>query len=137
AVWATEALRAVPILGAFPIKFQTSIDATSLGFAIALGIACGLMFGLAPALQLSRVEPQAAFRSGALTAGRSRLRNALMAVEVGLALVVLLAAAMFYRSFSSTRDADPGFKREGVLLAAYDFTERNSGVPAARDFAAR
>jgi len=137
AVWATEALRAVPILGAFPIKFQTNIDAVSLAFAIALGVACGLMFGLAPALQLSRVEPQAALRSGALTAGRSGLRNALMGLEVGLALVVLLAAAMFYRSFSTTRDADPGFTREGVLLAAYDFTERNAGAPAARDFAAR
>jgi macrolide transport system ATP-binding/permease protein len=137
AVWATEALRAVPILGAFPIKFQTHIDGASVAFAIVLGIACGLMFGLAPALQLSRVEPQTAFRSGAAAAGRSRLRNALMALEVGLALVVLLAAAMFYRSFSSTRDADPGFTREGVLLAAYDFTERNTGAPAARDFAAR
>ena len=60
-----------------------------------------------------------------------------MGLAVGLALVVLLAAAMFYRRFSSTRDADPGFTREGVLLAAYDFTERNAGAPAARDFAAR
>lgn len=60
-----------------------------------------------------------------------------MGVEVGLALVVLLAAALFWRSFSETRDADPGFTREGVLLANYDFTERNAGAPVARDFAAR
>ena len=43
-----------------------------------------------------------------------------MAVEVALALVVLMAAALFLRSFSETRDTDPGFRREGVLLAAYD-----------------
>jgi putative ABC transport system permease protein len=137
AVWATEALRAVPFIGAFPIKFQTSLDGVSLAFALGLGVCCGLMFGMPPALQLSRVEPQTALRSGSRTAGRSGLRNALMGIEVGLALVVLLAAALFWRSFSETRDADPGFKRDGVLLAAYDFTERNVGAPVARDFTAR
>ena len=80
---------------------------------MALGVGCGLIFGVAPALQLSRVEPQTALRSGARTAGRSGLRNALMGVEVGLALVVLLAAALFFRSFSETRDADPGLQARG------------------------
>jgi len=137
AVWATDALRAVPLISAFPIKFQTDLDVVSLSFAMLLGVACGVAFGMAPALQLSRVEPQTALRSGARTAGRSGLRNALMGVEVGLALVVLLAAALFWRSFSETRAADPGFTRDGVLLANYDFTERNAGAPVARDFAAR
>ena len=55
-----------------------------------------------------------------------------MGVEVALALAVLLAAALFWRSFSETRDADPGFKREGVLLANYDFSgpqRRRAGGP--------
>jgi putative ABC transport system permease protein len=137
ALWATDALRAVPIIGSFPIRFQTNLDVVSLGFAVLLGIACGLIFGAAPAAQLARVNPQAALQSGARNAGRSALRNALMAVEVALALAVLLAAALFYRSFSETREADPGFKREGVLLANYDYTGRNIGNSAARDFAAR
>ena len=137
AVWATEAMRAVPVLGAFPIKFQTQIDAGSLAFATALGGFCGLLCGLAPALQLSRVDPQTALRAGSRSAGRSALRNTLMAVQVGLALVVLMAAGLFLRSFGETRDADPGFKREGVLLAAYDLSGRNLTAAAARDFTAR
>jgi macrolide transport system ATP-binding/permease protein len=137
AIWATEALRAVPLIGAFPIKFQTALDATSLAFAIFLGLCCGLMFGIAPALQLSGVDPLAALRSGSRIAGRSATRNLLMGVEVGLALVVLLAAAMFWRSFSDTRETDPGFRREGVLLANYDFTERNADGGTAREFAGR
>ena len=60
-----------------------------------------------------------------------------MGVEVGLALVVLLAAALFLRSFTETREVDPGFRRDGVLLAAYDLTGRNIGGPAARDFTRR
>lgn len=137
AIWGTEALRAVPFIGAFPIKFQTSLDAVSLAFAAVLGIVCGLVFGIAPAAQLACVDPQTALRSGSRSAGRSGLRNALMGVEVGLALVVLLAAALFFRSFSETRDIDPGFRREGVLLAAYDLTGRNIDAPAARDFTRR
>jgi predicted permease len=137
AVWATESMRAVPIIGSFPIRFQTNLDLSSLGFAVALGVACGLIFGAAPAAQLSRVNPQAALQSGSRNAGRSALRNVLMGVEVALALAVLLAAALFWRSFSETRDADPGFKRDGVLLANYDYTGRNIGPAASRDFAAR
>jgi predicted permease len=137
AVWATDAMRAVPLIGAFPIRFQTSVDAVTLAFAMGLGLACGLVFGIVPALQLARVDPQFALRSGTRGAGRSAMRNALMGAEVGLALVVLLAAAMFWRGFSDTRETDPGFTRDGILLANYDFTDRNPDAAVALDFASR
>jgi predicted permease len=135
AVWGTDALRAAPMIGAFPIRFQTAIDATGLAFAMLLGAASGLVFGLAPAVQLARVDPQAALRSSARSAGRSRFRNALMGVQVALALVVLMAAALFVRSFAEAREIDPGFRRDGVLLAAYDLSGRGLDDAAARRFA--
>ena len=135
AVWGTEALRAAPMTGAFPIRFQTSVDAVGLGFAMLLGVVCGLIFGLAPAIQLSRVEPQPALRAGARTAGRSPVRNVLMAVEVALALMVLIAAASFFESFRGTRGIDPGFRRDGVLLAAYDLTGQGTDDASRRAFA--
>ena len=64
AMWGTNALRAMPAYGAFPIRFQTSVDGMGLLFAIGLGIACGLLFGAAPALQLGRIDPQQALRAG-------------------------------------------------------------------------
>jgi predicted permease len=137
AAWATVAMRNVPILGAFPIKFQTSLDALGLAFAMLLGIVSGLLFGLAPALQLARVDPQLALRAGSRTAGRSAMRNGLMAVQVGLALVVLMAAGLFVRNFTETRETDPGFRREGVLLTAYDLSGRNLEQAAVRDFTRR
>jgi putative ABC transport system permease protein len=137
ATWATRAMLAVPVIGAFPIKFQTRIDAGALAFAVLLGILCGLTVGLAPALRLARLDPQAALRSGARDAGRSRARNMLMAVQVALALLLLMAGGLFLRSFADTRGVDPGFRREGVLLAAYDFGGRNIQPPAAREFARR
>lgn len=137
AIWATEAMRAVPMLASVPVKLTTGVDAVSVAFAVGLGLLCGVVFGLAPAAQLARVDPQVALRSGARMAGRSALRNWLMAVEVGLALVVLMAAALFVRSFTETLVTDPGFRRDGVLLAEYDLSGRNLPDAAARDFAAR
>jgi predicted permease len=137
AVWGTDALRAVPLTGAFPIKFQTSVDAAGLLFAILLGLACGLIFGTAPAVQLARVDPLRALRSGSGTGSRSHMRNILMGVEVALAMVVLVAAAFFFRNFRETRETDPGFRRDGVLLAAYDLSGRNLDDSSARMFTAR
>ncbi len=137
AVWATDAMRAVPMIGSVPFKFDTHIDLGGLAFALGLGVLCGALFGIAPAAQLARIDPQVALRSGARTAGRNPMRNWLMAIEVALALVVLMAAALFVRSFSDTRDTDPGFRREGVLLAEYDLSGRNLNTASLRDFTNR
>lgn len=137
AMWGTNALRAVPMIGMFPIRFQTSLDAGGLAFAVGLGLACGLIFGAAPALQLSRIDVLRALRSSSRAAPQGRVRSTLMGVQAALAVVVLIAATLFYRSFSETRDMDPGFKREGVLLAAYDLSGRNVDSTGARLFAAR
>jgi predicted permease len=137
AMWATDALRAAPMIGAFPIKFQTHVDLVGLAFATSLGLICGLLFGIAPAVQLARIEPHAALHSGAPSSGRSPIRNALMAVEVALTLLVLMAAALFVRNFSDARETDPGFRRDGVLLAEYDLSGRDTGAAASRDFASR
>lgn len=120
--WGTEALRAMPPYGAFPVRFQTSLDPLGLAFAAGLGIASGLLFGAAPALQLGRVDPQQALRSGSKSAGRSVMRDALMALQCGLALLVLVVAGLFFQSFVETKENDPGFKVEGLLLATYDLS---------------
>ncbi len=137
AVWGTEALRAVPMIRGVPLKFQTALDGTAVAFAGALGLICGAIVGLAPALQLSRGGVHQAFRAGAAAAGRNRLRHALMGAQVAVAIVVLITAGIFYRGFIDARDADPGFRREGVLLAAYDFSGRGADDDVVRGFAAR
>jgi predicted permease len=137
AVWGTTALRLAPLIGAFPILFQTGVDKFALAFAMVLGAVCGLIFSAAPALHLARLDPQDGLRSSSNTPPRSRARKVLMGMEVGLATVVLIAAALFLQSFSSARQTDPRFRPEGVLLAAYDLTGRNPDDTFEREFAAR
>ena len=137
AVWGTTALRVAPMIGAFPIQFQTRVDGLTLAFAILLGLACGLIFSAAPALHLARLDPQEGLRPGSNTPPHSRARKILMGVEVGLAMVVLIAAALFLQSFRSARQTDPRFRPEGVLLASYDLSGRNPDDASDREFAAR
>ena len=135
--WGTEALRSMPPYGAFPVRFQTSLDGLGLLFAAALGIGCGLIFGAAPAWQLGRIDPQQALRSGSKGAGRSAIRDALMALQCGLALLVLVVAGLFFQSFAETRDTDPGFRSEGLLLATYDLGPLAPSDEYARQFASQ
>lgn len=133
--WGTEALRAMPPYGAFPVRFQTSLDGLGLLFAAALGIGCGLLFGAAPALQLGRVDPQRALRSGSTNAGRSAIRDGLMALQCGLAMLVLVVAGLFFQSFVETRDTHPGFQIDGLMLATYDLGPLAPTDQYARQFA--
>lgn len=138
AAWGTGLLGALPPLRVrgIPVSFETHVDAMTLAFSIALGLGCGLVFGLAPALQLSRLDAHQTLRAGAAGQPRSRVRNTLMAVEVALASMVLIAGGLFLQQFAATRHEDPGFRRDGVLLAGYDLSGRNLDDAAAGRFAA-
>jgi predicted permease len=125
--WGTSLLNALPPVRVrgIPISFETHVDAITVVFSMLLGIACGVVFGLAPALQLSWVDAQQTLRVGAAGAPRARLRRIVMGFEVALASAVLIAGAIFLQRFLAARYEDPGFRREGVLLAAYDLSGRN------------
>jgi len=133
-VWGTVALRAMPMPTAFPIRFETAIDRTSLLFAAALGIGATLIFGLVPALHFARTDPQTSIKDADPGAGfsrrRGRLMQSLVAVQVGLAVIVLVVAGLFVERYVLARTMDPGFAEDRVLLTAFDLRERNRAVDA-------
>jgi predicted permease len=137
AILGTQALRAGNISGALPIRFQTEIDVYGLVVAAALGVLSAGMAAGAPAWFMARINPQEALRAGTRRASRSPLRQTLMGIQVALALFVLVAAGLFFQRFQESRDTDPGFRAEGVLLAAYDLTGRGTDSAANRRIAAR
>jgi predicted permease len=117
-----------------PISFETHVDGTTIAFAIGLSVVCGVLFGLLPAVHLARQDPHASLRAGSNTPPGSRLRHALVMAEVGLAIAVLIASGLFIRDFMATRREDPGFTREGVLLAGFDLSGRGMNDEAVRRF---
>jgi putative ABC transport system permease protein len=101
-----------------PVTGAIGIDGTVLFFALGVSIATGLLFGLAPALQAVRRDFVDALKEGSKGSegpGRQRVRRALVVAEIALALVVLVGAVLFLRSFERLTAADPGFDPEDVL----------------------
>ncbi len=125
ALWGIDALAQIPLPGGLPIRLAPALDWTSLAFAIGVATACGLAFGLAPALQLARGDLLSALSGGRGSVdGRSRLRDALVGLEVAVALVVLVLAGLFLKSFRNAVSVNPGFDSRRVLLAGLDLGGR-------------
>jgi putative ABC transport system permease protein len=102
-----------------PRATEITLDGRALGFTAAIAILTGILFGLAPALQMTRSDLNAALRDGgrgnAIGFRRNRLRSLLVVGEVALALVLLSGAGLLMRSFYQLQSVDPGFDAHGLL----------------------
>jgi putative ABC transport system permease protein len=99
---------------------ETALDPLALVFTIALSIGTGVLFGLSPALRLSRPNLHDALKAGGRTAGtreRIRIGNTLVVAEVALAVVLLVAAGLLLRSLWRLLDVPLGFNPQHVLAA--------------------
>jgi putative ABC transport system permease protein len=96
---------------------EISLNGTVLLFTFATSCLTALIFGIAPAIQSSKVNLSEALKEGGRTAsgGGSRLRQVFVVVEICLAFVLLIGAGLVLRSFSRVLSVDPGFRVENVL----------------------
>jgi len=101
-----------------PLPLDESViglDSRVLLFTIAISAATGLLFGLFPALEASRTDVVGAIKQESLPGeGRGWLRKTLVAAQVSLSVVSLVAAGLFLRSMSQTMRIDPGFDSANV-----------------------
>jgi predicted permease len=102
-----------------PVAVSVRLDAPVLAFAAVAAAAAGLIFGVAPAWQISRLNQfellKEGGRSNSAGRGRQQLRSSLVVAEVALALVLLVGAGLFLRSLAALEDVNPGFQTAGVL----------------------
>jgi putative ABC transport system permease protein len=109
------------LLSASPVRIPSPIsiglDLRVVAFALAASLVTALLFGLAPALQASRVAAAGALREGAPTGGRrtQRLRRLLVGSEVALAVVLLAGAGLLVTSFHRLSSVEPGFRPQGLM----------------------
>jgi putative ABC transport system permease protein len=90
-----------------------------LVFTLGVSLLTGVVFGVVPAFEASRVAPSESLKDGAkgTTAGKrgGRLRGAFVVVEIAMALVLLVGAGLMLKSFARLRSVDPGFKPDNLL----------------------
>jgi putative ABC transport system permease protein len=100
---------------------EVHVDATAMVFTGCVSILTALLFGLAPALRISRTNLQLSLKEGAGMGGpeRNRLRPALVVSEVALALLLLTSAALMLKGFWRLLNTHPGFNPEQVVTATF------------------
>jgi predicted permease len=114
--WGTRlVLAAAP--GSLPRAGEIGIDPYVLLFTLVVSMVTGVLFGLAPALQGANANPQECLKEGARGAGggRHRAEGVFVAVEIGLAVILLAGAGLMIESLWRLWQIDPGFNTRNVL----------------------
>lgn len=118
AMWGVDVLvRLIP--ASVPRAQEIAVDGQVLAFTLGVSVLTGIIFGIAPALQASKLNLNESLKEGGRgsTEGlrRNRMRSLLVVSEVALSLMLLIGAGLLIKSFQRLRDINPGFKPEGVL----------------------
>ena len=113
-----------------------TMDWRVLGFTLAVSLATGILFGLIPAFDASRVDLSATLKESGGRSGsgfrQNKTRSLLVITETALALVLLVGAALLIRTFVALRSVNPGFDAHNVLTMQMSLTgprfEKTAGV---------
>jgi predicted permease len=141
--WMSHALHSLMPPGPMSnlVAMDTRPNLSVLAFTVGLCVFAALAAGLAPALQVGRLNLNARMneggRSGAAGRGRNRLRSILVASEVALALVALVGAGLFARGFQTTLRIDPGFDPNHVLLSQFYLNTSGYNLEQRKEFCRR
>ncbi len=136
--FATRVIAGLPL--GIPALRDVSLNFNVVGFTLAIALVSGLLFSLAPALRLMRLDPQLFLKDGARgsTPGSKghRLQGIFVVVQIAMALVLLSAAALLVQSTGALRRVDPGFDPQGLLTLRVSLPEtRYSGNKERAQFA--
>ncbi len=132
AYWGVRVMTGPLVLGRTdsPFPFEIRPDWRALTFTISISVLTGLIFGLAPALRSTRLSLTPALKNdGSLLSGgaasarcRWRLDRALVVVQVGLSMIVLVGAGLMVRTLQNLRSVPAGFDTHNLLLFGIDPT---------------
>jgi putative ABC transport system permease protein len=111
---------------------QPAISGAVLAFSLLISIVASVLFGLAPAIDSSRVDLAEALKEGARgsSGGRRWLRESMVVMEVAVSLILLIGAGLLVESFVRLQRTDPGFRAENVLTAQILLPQTDYREPA-------
>ncbi len=131
AFWGVDALLKIAPNALPAISRDVEIDLTVLLMAVSLSAGTGILFGIFPALQASRIDLNEALKAGGrgtIEGGSGlSLRNGLVVLEMGLSLTLMVGAGLLLRSFQATLGQDPGFMAEGAAYVRINLPEGDYG----------
>lgn len=122
------------VLSAAPQWMVPSVDPRVLAFAVLVSVLTGIVFGVAPALRLTRIDPADALRGGrgAIGPGRGGLQRALVLAQVALSVVLLVAAGLSIESVRQVQRIPLGFDPSHVLVFRLSLNNPRYDAPGER-----
>jgi len=131
--WSISAIN-TGVIPEIPQLQHMTVDATVLGFAVAVSVATGLFFGLVPAWWTSRHGLSNRLKEGASTGGprTQRMRGVLVSLQIGLTVTVVVIGALLVRSFVELQRVPLGFRTENVLTFQVNLPDSAYGTPERR-----
>jgi len=134
AIWGVQALVALSGNN-LPAAAQVKIDFTVLAVTLAMSLATGLLFGLAPALQTIKLNLVDTLKEGGRTgsegARRNRSRSLLVVLESAVAVMLLVGAGLLIKSLVRLQHTNPGFEASNVLTMRIDLPQNKYAAPEA------
>src|SRR5262249_5660075 len=120
AIWIMDGLLAVSGWGGTRMRaFEPQLNLRVLAFTLALSLATGIVFGIAPAWRATKVDLTPALKDASRSstaASRSLLSKSLVVAQVALSLLLLVGAGLFLRTLLNLQHVDPGFNTRHLLL---------------------
>ena len=136
ALWILKLLLALKPPIDFPLAIDVDVDWRVLLFSLAVSIAAGVIFGLAPSLQATRPNITTALKDTAAQGGaaKSRLRSVLVVAQIAISLVVLIAAGLVVRTLQQLHTMNPGFDPNNALTMSFDLGLQGYDDPRGQQF---
>jgi putative ABC transport system permease protein len=119
-----------------PAVFTVGLDRWVLVFTLGVALLTGLLFGIVPALSTAKLDLRETLNEGSRGStagpGQHRIRGALVATEIALAMLLLVGAGLLLRSFSRLQDVPPGFQADHLFVADIPLSQTAYAKPEQR-----
>jgi predicted permease len=125
AIWGVQSLTALLANGQENFTLRAELNWRVLGMTTVLSALCGVLFGVAPAIQATRPDVMPALKNARASRSNRRAHHALIAVQVAISLLVLFGAGLFVRTLGRLHSVQLGYAREQILL--FSLNARQAG----------
>ncbi len=134
AIWGVRTLTFLLSRGQENFTLRAELNWNVLGVTAALSVVCGLLFGLAPAIQSTRPDVMPALKNGRAGGPRHGAQHLLVVAQIAFSFLLLVAAGLFVRTLSKLHSIQLGYARENILLFSLDARQAGHRDPEITTF---
>jgi predicted permease len=134
AIWGVRSLTLLLSTGQRNFTLHAELNWNVLGVTAVLSVVCGLLFGLAPAIQSTRPDVMPALKNGLAGGPRRRGQHVLVVAQIAMSFLILVAAGLFVRTLNKLHSVQLGYAREHILLFSLNARQAGHRDPEITNF---